>query len=411
MHDTIGGACSQESNTLRYGHHTRNSTPASRTSCSRARWGLGKRDLASNINWFMNVPVEAGRHARHRRRASRRRATASTLRAEMDVLVVISNCPQINNPCNGFDPTPIRMIVTGRGDVSSDRHGAGREPRRDRRAASSARSPHWACDSVAVFSDADRGAPHVRLADEAVRIGPAPRPRVYLRRRRDRSTPPRRTGAGAVHPGYGFLVRERRVRRGGRGGRARVRRPDARADPQLRRQGHRPRRRARRRRAAARRVRAARRRRRRRRGRATIGFPLLVKASPAAAGSACRRAATPAELPRRLRRGSSRLAAGDFGSPAVFLERLRRTRPPRRGAGVRRRRRPGREPRRPRLLAAAPPPEGGRGGAGAGPPDALRDAAAQRVPRALRAPVNYRSRRHGRVRLRRRHAARRRSSR
>ncbi len=34
------------------------------------------------------------------------------LRAEMDTLVLISNCPQINNPCNGFDPTPVRMVVT-----------------------------------------------------------------------------------------------------------------------------------------------------------------------------------------------------------------------------------------------------------------------------------------------------------
>ena len=34
------------------------------------------------------------------------------LRAEMDVEVVVSNCPQINNPCNGFNPTPVRMIVT-----------------------------------------------------------------------------------------------------------------------------------------------------------------------------------------------------------------------------------------------------------------------------------------------------------
>ena len=34
------------------------------------------------------------------------------LRADRDVIVLVSNCPQINNPCNGFDPTPVRMIVT-----------------------------------------------------------------------------------------------------------------------------------------------------------------------------------------------------------------------------------------------------------------------------------------------------------
>jgi uncharacterized protein YcgI (DUF1989 family) len=72
--------------------------------------GRTKRDMTPNINWFMNVPVEAdgtlgivdgisaaGLHV--------------DLRAEMDVTVVVSNCPQINNPCNGFNPTPVRMIV------------------------------------------------------------------------------------------------------------------------------------------------------------------------------------------------------------------------------------------------------------------------------------------------------------
>ena len=112
-HDTIGGACSCESNTLRYGHHTK-----SQHACvenflqGNARWGRGKRDMVSNINFFMNVPVEAdgalgivdgisapGLHV--------------DIRAEMDLTAVVSNCPQINNPCNGFNPTPLRMIIAG----------------------------------------------------------------------------------------------------------------------------------------------------------------------------------------------------------------------------------------------------------------------------------------------------------
>jgi urea carboxylase-associated protein 1 len=111
-HDTIAGACSKESNTLRYGHHT-----WSQHACvdnflaEGARWGLGKRDLVSNVNWYMNVPVEDdgtlgivdGRSAA---------GLEVTLRAEREVLVLVSNCPQINNPCNGFDPTPVRMTVT-----------------------------------------------------------------------------------------------------------------------------------------------------------------------------------------------------------------------------------------------------------------------------------------------------------
>ncbi|WP_413030997.1 urea amidolyase associated protein UAAP2 [Mycolicibacterium litorale] len=112
VHDTLGGACSKESNTLRYGQHTR-----AQHGCMEnfliegARWGLGARDLAGNINWFMNVPVDPdgalgivdGLSGPGKRVA---------LRADIDTLVLVSNCPQINNPCNAFDPTPVRMIVT-----------------------------------------------------------------------------------------------------------------------------------------------------------------------------------------------------------------------------------------------------------------------------------------------------------
>ena len=111
-HDTVGGACSRESNTVRYGHHTfHQHACVENFLLEGSRHGLGKRDLVSNVNWFMNVPVEAdgtlgivdgisapGKYLE--------------LRAEIDALVLISNCPQINNPCNGFDPTPIRVVVS-----------------------------------------------------------------------------------------------------------------------------------------------------------------------------------------------------------------------------------------------------------------------------------------------------------
>jgi hypothetical protein len=110
-HDTIGGACSCESNTLRYGHHTKHQHACVENFLlAHARHGLGKRDIVGNVNWFMNVPVEAdgalgivdgisapGKYV--------------DLRAEMDCRVVVSNCPQINNPCNGFNPTPVRMMI------------------------------------------------------------------------------------------------------------------------------------------------------------------------------------------------------------------------------------------------------------------------------------------------------------
>ena len=111
-HDTVGGACSQESNTLRYGHHTKHQHACvEKFLIGGARHGLGKSDLVGNVNFFMNVPVDLdgslgivdGLSAPGRRVA---------LRADVDTLVLISNCPQINNPCNGFDPTSVRVIVT-----------------------------------------------------------------------------------------------------------------------------------------------------------------------------------------------------------------------------------------------------------------------------------------------------------
>jgi urea carboxylase-associated protein 1 len=110
-HDTIGGACSCESNTLRYGHHTK-----AQHACvenfldANLRDGRGKRDMVPNINFFMNVPVEADGALGIVDGISAPGLTVD-LRADMDVIVVVSNCPQINNPCNGFNPTPVRMIV------------------------------------------------------------------------------------------------------------------------------------------------------------------------------------------------------------------------------------------------------------------------------------------------------------
>jgi len=110
-HDTIGGACSCESNTLRYGHHTK-----AQHACvenflsSNARHGRGKRDLVSNINWFMNVPVEPDGTLGIVDGISGPGLYVE-LEMRMDVIAVVSNCPQINNPCNGFNPTPVRVVI------------------------------------------------------------------------------------------------------------------------------------------------------------------------------------------------------------------------------------------------------------------------------------------------------------
>jgi uncharacterized protein len=111
-HDTVGGACSQESNTLRYGHHTEHQHACVENFLIEgAKWGLGKRDLVSYINFFMNVPVDADGTLGIVDGLSAPGKSLS-LRAEIDTLVLVSNCPQINNPCNGFDPTSVRMIVS-----------------------------------------------------------------------------------------------------------------------------------------------------------------------------------------------------------------------------------------------------------------------------------------------------------
>lgn len=110
--DTIGGACGKESNTLRYGHHTASEHGCRENFLAEAsKYGMGIRDVVSNLNWFMNVPIEAdgtlgivnGISGPGKRVA---------FRAEMDILVLVSNCPQMNNPCNDFNPTPLRVIVT-----------------------------------------------------------------------------------------------------------------------------------------------------------------------------------------------------------------------------------------------------------------------------------------------------------
>ncbi|MDX6201963.1 MAG: uncharacterized protein QOF82_2562 [Frankiales bacterium] len=111
-HDTIGGACAQESNVVRYGHHVRHQHACRITFMRQVhQWGRGLdgRDLTHNINFFMNVPVDSsgglafadgvsapGKHLE--------------LRAERDILVVISNCPQLNNPCNGYNPTAVQLL-------------------------------------------------------------------------------------------------------------------------------------------------------------------------------------------------------------------------------------------------------------------------------------------------------------
>ncbi|MBQ2261397.1 MAG: DUF1989 domain-containing protein [Loktanella sp.] len=112
-HDTSAGCCSCESNTVRFGHDTKFQHACRENFILElARHGMTKRDIVPNLNFFMNVPISPN-GAMTVDDGISAPGDHLELVAEMDVLCVISNCPQINNPCNGFDPTPCRVIIRG----------------------------------------------------------------------------------------------------------------------------------------------------------------------------------------------------------------------------------------------------------------------------------------------------------
>jgi urea carboxylase-associated protein 1 len=117
-HDTLGGACANESNMVRYDiakrhmHACRNSFLKAVTGWKHGLNGpaMGKRDITANINFFMNVPVTPEGRLTFEDGISDPGKYVE-MRAEMDVLALISNCPQLNNPCNAYDPTPVEVLI------------------------------------------------------------------------------------------------------------------------------------------------------------------------------------------------------------------------------------------------------------------------------------------------------------
>ncbi len=111
-HDTLGGACAQESNTVRYALDTRymHSCRDNFLRASLHDGRLEKRDIGANINFFMNVPVtpEGGLTFEDGISAPGKYVE---LQAHVDVIVLISNCPQLNNPCNAYNPTPAEILI------------------------------------------------------------------------------------------------------------------------------------------------------------------------------------------------------------------------------------------------------------------------------------------------------------
>jgi len=113
-HDTLGGACATESNTVRYSldkkcmHACRDSWLLA--VAENEDMGMSKRDITHNINFFMNVPITSDGGLSFADGISGAGIYVE-LRAQMDVIVLLSNCPQLNNPCNAYNPTPVEMIV------------------------------------------------------------------------------------------------------------------------------------------------------------------------------------------------------------------------------------------------------------------------------------------------------------
>lgn len=113
-HDTLGGACATESNTVRYALEKK-SMHACRDSfllgvIENEQYGLSKRDIAHNINFFMNVPITPDGCLTFADGVSAPGKYVE-MRAEMNIIVLISNCPQLNNPCNAYNPTPIEVLI------------------------------------------------------------------------------------------------------------------------------------------------------------------------------------------------------------------------------------------------------------------------------------------------------------
>ncbi|MFT6093423.1 MAG: urea carboxylase-associated protein 1 [Pseudohongiellaceae bacterium] len=115
-HDTVGGACSTESNTVRYDlekrcmHSCRDSWMLA--IAEHEEYGLAKEDIGHNINFFMNVPVTPDGQLQFADGVSAPGKYVE-LTAKMDTIVLISNCPQLNNPCNAYNPTPVEVVVWG----------------------------------------------------------------------------------------------------------------------------------------------------------------------------------------------------------------------------------------------------------------------------------------------------------
>lgn len=111
-HDTVYGCCSNPNNLLRYGVKTTESCYDNFTN-QLLKYGLDNNSIVPNINWFMSVPVLSDGTAGVSEVDSQP-GNFVKLRANCDILAILSNCPQMHNPCNGYNPTPIEVSIQKR---------------------------------------------------------------------------------------------------------------------------------------------------------------------------------------------------------------------------------------------------------------------------------------------------------
>ena len=111
VNDVICGSCSRPLDEVRYGDKATDGCMENFEAAIEP-WGLERKDIPMCFNIFLNYPVAAsGGVSLEDTEPPSRPGDYIDLRAEMDLLIAISNCPQINNPCTGFNPTPIRVAV------------------------------------------------------------------------------------------------------------------------------------------------------------------------------------------------------------------------------------------------------------------------------------------------------------
>ncbi len=219
-HDTLGGACATESNTVRYALEKK-SMHACRDSyllavAENEHYGLTKRDIGHNINFFMNVPVTPDGGLTFADGLSAPGKYVE-MRAHMNVIVLISNCPQLNNPCNAYNPTPIEVLIWGEGALTACFAKFSSPIAAPSPAASSARLTRMGVASVAVYSEADRHAMHVLAGRRSGRHRPVAgsrelsQDRCHSRRREEdrRRSDSSRLRLSVREPGF-----RRRVRAG-----------------------------------------------------------------------------------------------------------------------------------------------------------------------------------------------------